>query len=430
MSSLQAAKPLGRPASATHFVVPLLGFVSFIFVALWIKPLAQSQPELATIYLVLGLGIPMALAEILFGKPYLNAYAALIPLSQSNPRSMARVIQKLVGFYGVLGLCAFAYWMFPLYRDSLYQRGYRIFQAVFEWILILPPIYFYWMDGKMKSPEDGYGHFGRLLLFTKNPDGSPRNWKVIREFLRGWLVKAFFVPLMVSYLVGSVSWFGRASLEFPEFKKFYEFCYDLIFLVDVGFCVVGYVFTMRLFDSQIRSAEPTFLGWMVALACYSPFYDGTTSRYLKYDDHLYWGGLFEANSVPYIMWGSTILILLSTYSWATVMFGFRFSNLTYRGIITGGPYRWTKHPAYVTKNTSWWLISVPFISSASPFEAFRQSLLLLLLNGIYFLRARTEEAHLSKDPDYVAYAEYINEKGAFAWLGRRVPFFKYRQPLA
>lgn len=37
---------------------------------------------------------------------------------------------------------------------------------------------------------------------------------------------------------------------------------------------------------------------------------------------------------------------MAIYAWATIMFGGRFSNLTHRGIITNGPYPWTKHPAY------------------------------------------------------------------------------------
>ena len=47
---------------------------------------------------------------------------------------------------------------------------------------------------------------------------------------------------------------------------------------------------------------------------------------------------------------------------------------------------------------------------------------------IYFLRARTEEAHLSQDPTYVEYALWMNEHGKLAFLGRWFPLLKYKAP--
>jgi steroid 5-alpha reductase family enzyme len=126
--------------------------------------------------------------------------------------------------------------------------------------------------------------------------------------------------------------------------------------------------------------------------------------------------------------GSVIIVLSLIYALATVAFGLRFSNLTHRGIITDGPYRLSKHPAYLTKNLSWWLISVPFALNDGWASAVRHSILLLLLNVVYFLRARTEERHLSRDPAYVAYAEWINEHGLLASFGRALPWLRYRAP--
>jgi len=133
------------------------------------------------------------------------------------------------------------------------------------------------------------------------------------------------------------------------------------------------------------------------------------------------------------VWAFTILVLIAIYAIATVTFGVRFSNLTHRGILTNGPFRFTKHPAYVTKNLSWWLVSVPFIvTSDGIFGAVRRSLLLACVNFIYFMRARTEERHLSRDPTYVAYALWMNEHGWLRFLnrirlfGRRI--FEYQPP--
>src|SRR5208282_5890272 len=115
----------------------------------------------------------------------------------------------------------------------------------------------------------------------------------------------------------------------------------------------------RLLDTHIRSVEPTVAGWLVALICYQPFYSVIGRFYLQYEDNTYW------DNWPWpalqAVWGAAIIALASIYALSTVAFGLRFSNLTHRGIITSGPYRFTKHPAYLSKNLSWWLISVPFV---------------------------------------------------------------------
>jgi len=40
------------------------------------------------------------------------------------------------------------------------------------------------------------------------------------------------------------------------------------------------------------------------------------------------------------------------------------------------------------------------------------------VNLLYFMRAKTEERHLMNDPDYRAYAEWIEKNGLFARIGR------------
>jgi protein-S-isoprenylcysteine O-methyltransferase Ste14 len=129
------------------------------------------------------------------------------------------------------------------------------------------------------------------------------------------------------------------------------------------------------------------------------------------------------------VWGTLIIVLSMVYALCTVSFGLRFSNLTNRGIITGGPYRFSKHPAYLSKNLSWWLVSVPFISNEGWAAGLRNCCLLTLLNLVYYARARTEERHLSRDPAYVAYALWINDKGLLRGLARIFPAFRYRAPV-
>jgi protein-S-isoprenylcysteine O-methyltransferase Ste14 len=247
-------------------------------------------------------------------------------------------------------------------------------------------------------------------------------------------VKGFFLPLMVVYLSGEVGALGVAFSNFlANSDTWYQFCYDIGYMIDLLFCVVGYTITLRLFDSHIRSTEPTTFGWIIALMCYMPFYRTIGDMYLHYDDNIYWDNWLAG--IPWLrgVWAGAIIFLVLVYGLATVSFGLRFSNLTYRGVITNGPYRYTKHPAYLSKNLSWWLISVPWVWAPDGhwYEALRNCCLIALLNLVYYLRARTEENHLSlRDPDYVAYALWMEEHGLMSWVGRLFPVFRYKPPAA
>jgi hypothetical protein len=64
------------------------------------------------------------------------------------------------------------------------------------------------------------------------------------------------------------------------------------------------------------------------------------------------------------------------------------------------------------------------MAQGTPDEALRHSLLLLVLNGIYILRAKTEEVHLSADPDYVQYAQWMQEHSIFRFV-QHLPLLRY-----
>ena len=116
------------------------------------------------------------------------------------------------------------------------------------------------------------------------------------------------------------------------------------------------------------------------------------------------------------------MALTLVYALATAAFGPRFSNLTARGTITGGPYRLTRHPAYLAKNLFWWSATLPFLPTGGHMlDALRNTAMLAVVSGIYWWRARTEEAHLlADDPDYRAYYDWAAAHApvtrALAWL--------------
>jgi protein-S-isoprenylcysteine O-methyltransferase Ste14 len=135
------------------------------------------------------------------------------------------------------------------------------------------------------------------------------------------------------------------------------------------------------------------------------------------------GWVVWIEAYPLAMAGVAVILvgLTAVYAWATVAFGIRFSNLTHRGILTHGPYAWSKHPAYVSKNLFWWLATLPFLATTgNPVDMIRNTVMLGVVSGVYYWRARTEERHLAADPAYREYAEWMDRNGPIPRLVNRL----------
>jgi steroid 5-alpha reductase family enzyme len=144
------------------------------------------------------------------------------------------------------------------------------------------------------------------------------------------------------------------------------------------------------------------------------------------------GWLFWLADYPLIMTAIAIAMVALTaiYAWATVAFGLRFSNLTHRGVLTHGPYAWTKHPAYLSKNLFWWLATLPFFATTGNVtDCIRNTFVMGLVSGVYYWRARTEERHLSADPHYREYAAWMAAHGPITRLLTRRPRPRAPEPL-
>jgi len=321
------------------------------------------------------------------------------------------------------------------YHGANFNNFWEAIKIFLPCLLILQIPYFLLVDKYSEQPGDAYWMIGRWVMRQSVDIDS----LMIKQHFLGWIVKAFFLPMM---FVDYINLLGASGYHATNFISFFDWAYNAVFTVDLMIVTVGYVCTLKLFDSHIRSTEPTMLGWCVAIICYPPFWGSIYSNVLPYDTSLSWGpwirqgdinpvtlfGVSLGTNWPTIIWGSAILVCGYIYSWASLVFGLRFSNLTHRGILTNGPYRFTKHPAYVFKNISWWLIAVPFVTHAGLENSVRECLMLLTVNFIYFMRARTEERHLSHDPDYVAYALHMNRRSIFVPVAAVLPFLRYRKP--
>ncbi len=426
-ASNEMSRASHRPSSASDFALSLMAlFVALVliwFVAPW-----HSHPKLRTMvpYMplipCLGIALVFSVGQSLLTISRRTEQAAF---AMVQPLSVERVWVRCCGVLSTFTLVAILYWLLPEYHSEFYEPFWQ-FLTTLAPLALLIPVYLTWADRRFGGEDDEYFEFGNLVLHG----WAKVDRDVIQRHLLGWLVKAFFLPLMVVFLDKELNAFYLAlqdSASGPQHR--FLILYHMSYTADLLFAVVGYTVMMRLFDTQLRSVEPTVGGWVVALICYMPFYSVIGSSYLPYGDNVNWDNLLKPWPAVHFAWGILIVCCTLTYGLSTAAFGLRFSNLTNRGIITDGPYRFTKHPAYLSKNLSWWLISVPMFSELGWPAAIRNCCLLGATNLVYFARARTEERHLSRDPAYVAYALWINEHGIFRQLSKWLPFIRYRSQL-
>lgn len=360
------------------------------------------------------------------------------------------------------------FWLGPQPTGGFYR--FQAFSVLLLWVtpaaLLTAPFYFAFSHRFQKTdpetdPDEEFILAGRVLgralltplaagawlLTSVTAPGISRGFKAfLREspaaiardarhpdfanLMRWGAVKFFFLPLMTLYffnygagLEADWQWLTRSQASLPDdasrILPYFALFHDSIFMVDVAFTVIGYAFTLKLFDTHVKSAEATLLGWFVALACYPPF-NQITDRFIPHGGDHWWQqtmlGIFQGweeglnrlltTTIDWSFWflgawGLAILALLSIYLWATVMFGLRFSNLTNRGILSRGPYALIRHPAYISKNLAWWLMVVPFLRNPVHVAA------LIGWNLLYILRAFTEERHLRQDPHYREYCQKV-----------------------
>lgn len=426
------------PKSIVNFKINLVGVLGFFAAAIFLIKYPLATPTASVIFLMLCWIIPVLILEAIF-LPHVTKALTHRP-NEINFR-IAGV--RYLGLLATLVPIAFLYWAFPEYHEPFYQTWWGLLKVGLPMLLILGFPYFLWLGPDIVEKEqDAYYQLGMFVLGNNHY----LNKSCLVQHALGWLVKMFFLPLMIGYCWGTIQSLQNytfanvidsirycfnhllhpSTIDYSSnflsnnFAYLFNFCWALVFLLDLAGGCTGYALSFRIFDNQIRSTEPTLLGWFVALQCYAPFNTVFSSSFFAYgSDNYTWGNWLMKDDITYVIWGSIILLLCVIYVSATVAFGLRFSNLTNRGIVTDGPYRYLKHPAYLSKNLSWWMIAIPFISPTGHFtEAIRNMFMLGCVNFVYYLRAKTEERHLSRDPVYRQYLQAIDEHGLIAKLKR------------
>lgn len=225
----------------------------------------------------------------------------------------------------------------------------------------------------------------------------------IKSRMNIWGVKFFFTPLMFQFSIQNFLSVKQQllNLNFQTIpfvyifnSQFFPIIVSLFYFIDTSVFSFSYTFDLKLLKNEVRYVDTTFLGVMSCLICYPPL-NQTIASIIPWEHSEY--HFFYTNEITFVIRLLTI-ILLFIYVGSSVSLGLKCSNLTHRGVVSNGFYKYIRHPAYSSKVAMWWLISIPFMF---------QSLLIvfnaLFWTFIYVIRAYTEEKNLNKDGEYSKY---------------------------
>jgi protein-S-isoprenylcysteine O-methyltransferase Ste14 len=415
--------PASRPASDVSAGVGLSGLLALF---LWIA-VCRSWAAIADAFDLPTPREPMsgpyaALLALAFSSLAMIAWSVLVDkvhrrrstgIDWSRPRplsaAMDTAVTKLAGLWATWALIGFVYCVARWYWRDGYLFAMEVIGAAAGPLFVLSVPYVLWLERVLVNPRDGAWHFGAMLI-GREPYDPQEVWR----HLRAWAVKGFFCAFMISILPAgfrAVVMLDLAGIT-ADPVRLATALIDLLFLVDVQIGTVGYLLTVKPLDAQIRSANPHLAGWVAALMCYPPFILMGEGGPLSYHENASdWAWWFQGHPALLWAWGALLVALTAVYAWATVAFGMRFSNLTYRGVITNGPYRFTRHPAYLSKNLFWWCSALPFLTTTGALtDVVRNTTILGLVSAVYYWRARTEEKHLlAEDAKYGVYHAWMAE---------------------
>ncbi|MBU0457364.1 MAG: methyltransferase [Nanoarchaeota archaeon] len=287
-----------------------------------------------------------------------------------------------------IGILMFRY--IPYYQKTLSEETQKTLLYLYLCYLVISPIYYLLFTNKYST--------NKPYLFLQGIKNYLINRRI--EFqekvaILFVLVKVFFLPLMVNFFFGNY----KSLIHLTDNFQWYHFALTLIFTIDTLIFAFGYTFEFKKIKNVVKSVEPTFFGWFVALICYPPF-NGITGNYILWGANDY--ATFWNPKITFIL-RIILIFCLTIYLWASIALGPKASNLTNRGIVTKFPYSIVRHPAYINKNLIWWLTLLPVIN-------WKFALGMLFWTFIYFFRALTEERHLKQDPDYLEYCKKVKWK--------------------
>jgi len=332
----------------------------------------------------------------------------------------------VLNYAATVGVMLVGYWYYTSaskYHIGALDAQLRIdgfevrFPSALFWLtvfyaVVLVPYYFLLPQIRSKARI-----VGALLIDVYRNGSSAQFGADQKQALLTLLLKAFFIPLMVNWMIGNTAevlnyWHEVASAAAQPpatFLSIYNgglhlMLFKLLLMVDVFFFTVGYMIELPVLGNQIRSVDPTASGWLVCIICYPPF-NSSFGQFFPWQSPDFPS---FPHPVVHVGMNGALLLAMGIYAWASAALCWRASNLTNRGIVEYGPYAWVRHPAYIAKNLAWWIGALPAFAAqfSQSFAAGLWALVCLATwTTIYFLRATTEERHLLMVNN--GYAEYM-----------------------
>jgi len=383
---------------ALHLILLLIGWIA----AIRVSGIAHALGETGCAYLLLtGTIAPLLLPKL--------GFARSMPILR--PADTNRIkLKSLALSLGLALMLAHAQLMQHFAPDA-FARFAQHGVILIGLSLACVPFYVRWVDRRMATPEDEYLNLGEALTGKR-----AWSWPEQQTFVLSWVIKIAFTPIMAGGLIGVAR-----DLAIADFPLTAPGVIEALFVFGLGadltIACIGYACSSKLLGNEIKSVEPTWGGWFACMICYPP-YNWLMHQATHQQDKIVWSDWLQMSDWLYWPWAFAIAATWIIYWLATASFGTTFSNLTWRKLVDSGPYRYTKHPAYISKNAYWWLSTVPFVGVSSTKDLLRNIAGMTLLSLIYYLRAKTEERHLMRFPEYAAYAAHIDEQGLLAKLRR------------
>jgi protein-S-isoprenylcysteine O-methyltransferase Ste14 len=289
------------------------------------------------------------------------------------------------------------------YLSSPLYNPWSLWFMDYYWLAftLAGPLYFFEQRGRFTLANDKYQAFVVFLLQPVLRDRLTIHWSpLVRLGLLSVILKLFFLPYMVTWgLQNALQLWNTLDTWPTDFRAWTRLLIQLCLLLDVLIFGIGYLLESKRLDCEIRSVDPSIWGWLACLCCYPPF---NSFSFLTFDKAFFPINMETSETVRLCFNGLEVLCWI-IFAWASVALGFKASNLTARGTVSHGPYRWLRHPAYTAKLTVWWIQGIIFGEFTVG--------ILLAFTAVYVARALTEERHLLQvDADYAAYCHKVRRR--------------------